>query len=363
VRKCSNGLFASRGAGEAIQMAARPGITQNDPMVSLPPPLLPEYKDRRAGLTIFGVLTLLLGVFAACSVPLMGVGLVAGSRPAGPTLSWGQVVTSAVQMAVYATALIWLGIGSLKARRWARALMLCGGWIGLVFGVISCALLPWVLDSVRVAMEQQPGMERLPAGFVSIVSIVTMVIMGFFYLVVPLSVVLFYRSRHVKLTCEARDPVERWTDRCPLPVLAAVLVLGYAAFVILTVLPQYGGAFLLFGTIVTGAPAVVAWVVVVGALIGVTVGIYRLDRRAWFGGLAVVAFLGVSALISFGRISLLDYYRAIGLSEEQLAMVANMPMVRSGAMGRMMLPSLVVALGYLVYLHRFFRRKPDAAAG
>ena len=33
----------------------------------------------------------------------------------------------------------------------------------------------------------------------------------------------FYNSRHVKATCERRDPATRWTDACPLPVLGFCL--------------------------------------------------------------------------------------------------------------------------------------------
>jgi hypothetical protein len=347
----------------AIPVAARGEFAQNRAMDSLPPPLPPAYQDRRTGLLVFGILSILLGAFFALSVPMSVFGMIVGSRQLAQPVSWAQGLPSMVQMMVLATALISLGIGSIKARRWARALMLCGGWIGLVAGVISCAMLPWMLGSMRVAMEQQPGMEQLPPAFLQIMMIVIGVMVGVFYVAIPLAVVLFYRSPHVKLTCEARDPVERWTDRCPLPVLAAVLVLGYTAFAILTVLPQFRGAFLFFGTILTGAPALALWAVLLGVMVWAAIGFHRLDLRAWWGYVVLMIFFGINLLVSFSRVSLLDFYRAAGMSDGQLALVEKMPFAQGGAVWAMMLPSGVLLLGYLVYLHRYFVRRPPAAGG
>ena len=44
-----------------------------------------------------------------------------------------------------------------------------------------------------------------------------------FFILVPAVWTFFYNSRHVKATGEAPDPVTRWTDACPLPVLAICL--------------------------------------------------------------------------------------------------------------------------------------------
>ena len=44
-------------------------------------------------------------------------------------------------------------------------------------------------------------------------------------MVVPIAFIVFYSRSDVELTCRYRDPVERWTDRAPLPVLGASVVL------------------------------------------------------------------------------------------------------------------------------------------
>jgi hypothetical protein len=47
-----------------------------------------------------------------------------------------------------AVALIWLGIGSIKARRWARALLLIFSWSWLVMGVCMTAVMPFFMAKV-----------------------------------------------------------------------------------------------------------------------------------------------------------------------------------------------------------------------
>lgn len=329
-------------------------------MDTLPPPLPPEYKDRRTGLIVFGVMMILLGAFVGLSVPATLVGLLLGPHGPAQALSTAQALTSMAHMTVFAVALIWLGIGSIKARRWARALALCGGWIGIVVGVLTCLALPWMLPSIRAAMESQPGMEKLPPAFATIMMVVTAVFIGVFYVGIPIAVILFYRSRHVKRTCEVRDPVERWTDRCPLPVLAVVLVLGYTVVALLAALIQFGHAFPLFGAFVTGVPSYILWFLVIGTMVWATIGFYRLDPRVWWGYLALMMLFTVNTAVTFSRGGLLDFYRAAGMPDAQLALMEHMPMVRGNGFLWMMIPGTVLLIGYLIFLRRYFARSPAA---
>jgi len=56
--------------------------------------------------------------------------------------------------------------------------------------------------------------------------------------------------------------------------------MGYSTFALLMMLPQFGRAFFFFGTIINGVPAIALWLVMAGLLAWVTVGLYRIDRRA-----------------------------------------------------------------------------------
>ena len=55
----------------------------------------------------------------------------------------------------------------------------------------------------------------MPPGTLALIKFFAIATTFVIYIVIPGVAVLFYRSPHVKHTCEVRDPVERWTDRCP----------------------------------------------------------------------------------------------------------------------------------------------------
>jgi hypothetical protein len=72
---------------------------------------------------VFGILTLLLGCLAGLFVPLMLFGqMMAAKAPNAPPTNTAAILPAVVIYGCLAAALIWLGIGSIKARRWARAL-------------------------------------------------------------------------------------------------------------------------------------------------------------------------------------------------------------------------------------------------
>jgi hypothetical protein len=184
------------------------------------PPELPEwsaFKDRKTGLVVFGFFTAIMGGFCALFVPLLFFGQsMSAQAGAHSNLS---ILPAVVMYAFLAIVLIWLGIGSMLARRWARALLLIFSWSWLVIGVISMAAAGFVLPKIMETINAAQGMGR-PRPPAALLMVIPMVTIGIVYVVLPAIWVLFYRSRHVKATCEAYDQVVRWTDRAPLPVLA-----------------------------------------------------------------------------------------------------------------------------------------------
>ena len=101
------------------------------------PTMLPDYKDRSTGLTIFGILTLLLGCLCGLFVPLILLGQVMAAKvPNAPAPNLLTILPGIVLYGVLAVALTWLGIGSIMKRRWARALLLIFSWTWLVIILI-----------------------------------------------------------------------------------------------------------------------------------------------------------------------------------------------------------------------------------
>jgi hypothetical protein len=257
--------------------------------------------------------------------------------------------------AALAVGLVWLGIGSIQAKRWARALLLCLGWVGLCVGVISLIVVMATLSSMDAVMRQSG--QELPPGALLIGKIIAVCVVLVMYVIIPGALVLFYRSRHVKLTCEARDPVARWTDRCPLPVLAWCLLQVYGAVAMLLVW-KFAGAVPLFGYVLTGWSAHAIWVGFSLFCLWAARGFYRLNPRAWLAYTTLMFLGGLSSLVTFSRIGLLDYYRIMGLPEWQIKQIAVSPLVQGHNFLWGSTVGLAIFLGYLVFLRRYFVRPP-----
>lgn len=324
-----------------------------------PPPVPAAHKDRRTGLVIFGIVEILLGAFFALTVPVVALGqiIIAQNPQTAALQDWRSATLSMAYMAALAVGAIWLGIGSIKARRWARALCLCIGWIWLIGGLFSCASLFWTLPMVETTMRasQQPGVQPAVTAMMITVAKITMVAVAtVFYVVLPAVLVLFYRSPHVKRTCEVRDPVERWTDRCPLPVLALVLLQAVSAVCVLALLPLYGRAFPLFGILVTGWPAILANLAAGALFAGPIRAIYRQQINAWWWCTGTVLLCGASLMVTFARIDLPTFYQAAGMPAHQLQQLKATPFFQSPMAVWFGFVIILPWLGFLFWLKRYF---------
>jgi hypothetical protein len=333
-----------------------------DPL-STPPPLPPasDFKDRSGGLTALGVLEIIGGVGCALMIPMAVLGQAMVARQSGAPFEPAAVLTAVFQFILMAVALVWLGIGSIKARRWARAILLCLGWLGLAAGAVGLVAIIPTVGGMGEMMRQQGGRE-MPAGAVLVAQVMMLLITVVMYIVIPGVLVLFYRSIHVKHTCEVRDPVERWTDRVPLPLLAMCLVQAFGGAYFLLIVPQMGGAFPLAGIVVTGPLAYVLWIVGSALSLYCAWGFYRRQFLAWVAYLGFLVIFGVGSLVTFARVDMADYYRLAGMSAAQVKMIAASPLIRSG--GILWVSGLTLALcgSYALYLLRYFRPQADAAA-
>ena len=322
-----------------------------------------QYKDRKIGLVIFGAATALMGFFCALLVPLMffGASMAARSQnpPPNPPNLW---LASGVYLAL-AVTLIWLGAGSIMAKRWARALLVIGSWSWLVIGLITMGALILIMPQIIRTMEaaQPPAQPPLPESARTMVLVVMFVIEGFLFVALPLLWALFYSGKNVRATCETRDPVVRWTDRCPLPVLAVVLYTAFAAPMLL-VMPWFYRVALVFGTIVSG-PAAATFYLIMAFVWGYCAwALYRLDRRGWW--VYVIAMIAIcsSTMITYARHGLNDIYSAIGYSPDQLAQIQPVMAPLGAMMNWITLGLMLPFLGYLIYIRKYFPEEPRRSA-
>jgi hypothetical protein len=318
------------------------------------------YKDRHAGLICFGVLELLLALMALLGVASILFVAVLGTA-ANPALNRTSLIPGAL---VYVCAGVFfgtMGIGSIWARRWARALMLVVSSIWLVTGVIvSIAafwIVPFMLERIQAGVAAGGQNSANAAQTTSFVMGCMMVTLGIVYLLLPLAFVLFYRSPHVKATCEARDPQLRWTDRCPLPVLASSFLYGIGAVALLFIAVTYR-LLALFGVIIDGLPALVLCLILAAILAAVTLGSYRLEPWAWWTAVAI-AMLGVaSSLVTALRpLDWRDVYQRMGMGD-QYQLLGLDKLWQGDSFLWLACLSTVPWLFYLVWTRRYFFRPP-----
>jgi len=107
-----------------------------------------------------------------------------------------------------------------------------------------------------MAATAKPGQPALPPA--AIAGVMSSCLCSWYFLRPHAGIwTFFYSSRHVKATCEARDPVPRWTDACPLPVLALCLW-AWLCLPMMLFMPFSGHMVMpFFGMFLTGAPAAV----------------------------------------------------------------------------------------------------------
>jgi len=319
-----------------------------------------DLKDRKTGLIVFGILEILFGAFCGLMVPLMVFGMLATaavSKGSTTPASVGVMVPGLLFYVVLAVWFIWMGIGSVKARRWARALLLVTSWLWLISGVIGLAFMLVLLPDIYGRMGES---GQMPQAMATIMVYVMIGFMGLFYVIMPGVLVLFYGSKHVKATCERRDSCIRWTDKCPLPVLAVSLMSGFCAFS-MVLMGSYGWTMPFFGTILSGMAG--AGVALLGmVLLGyVAWGSYRLRIQAWWCAVLLVAAWGTSIAITFSRVSLMDLYERMNLPADQLAIIGQSSLAQASWMGPFTVLWAVVVLAYLLYTKRYFARSASGS--
>jgi hypothetical protein len=320
-----------------------------------PPPgdVLPTYKDRKTGLVLFGIFEMLLACLVVLVIGLMFFGQIMMSRTTGEPPQLRMIAPTVALYGVMAMALITLGIGSVLARRWARALSLVLAWSWLATGL--CALCGAVFILPKVLRTAGGGGQGLPPPAMVVAMVVAISVIALMFVLVPGILVLFYRSRHVKATCETRDPQVRWTDSCPLPVLGLSLWLGVGAAYMLLMPFFMNGVLPVFGVILSGWSGSLAYFILAALWIYCAFAIYELEPAGWWLVLGSMCLASVSAWITFSRIDLPELYQQMGYSQAQVQMMTQMSFLEGRNLGYLSAAAMIPFLAYLVWVKRFFR--------
>jgi hypothetical protein len=315
-----------------------------------------SYKDRSAGLMVFGIMTILLGCLAGLMIVLMLFALAVSPQATKGQLTFSTIVPAIAVYGVAAVVLIWLGIGSIQARRWARALMLIFSWSWLIMGMIGLAVMVFVLPKT---MANLPSNSANGDAAVGVVLVFSFLIMGVMFVVLPAIWTFFYHSRHVKATCEARDPATRWTDACPLPVLAFSLWLLFSV-VMMLVAPLTGHTVMpFFGMFLTGLPGIL-FCLVLAAIWGFAAwSLYKLERRGWWLILIVMWVLMPSAFLTYAQHDVTEMYQLMGYPEAQIEQMQKIGLWSGNRMMWLMALSMAPFMAYLFFIKKYLPGKPQ----
>jgi hypothetical protein len=286
------------------------------------PPPAPDYRDRMAGLVVFGIGEIAIGGFCGLAILAIMMGRVASVAAGGRTAAPPSIVPAAALYGILGSVFISLGIGSVLARRWARALWLCLSGLGLCCGLLACIWMVMILPRAFAVMASTAN-PSLPPGAMAAVKALMVGGVLVMYVAIPGALFLFYRSPNVKRTCEVRDPVARWTDNCPPPVLALSLMSGAGSVALLALVSRFRG-YPVMGFFVDGIARYFIAAIFAGALLYVAWGFYQLQIRAWWVALGMEVLGVASNVITFWWSDLSEVYGKMGLDPRTAALTVQL---------------------------------------
>jgi hypothetical protein len=268
-------------------------------------------RDRSTGLAIFGTLEIVLGILCFSLAMLLMI-IVSAAGLSGMKQSHFIMVMA---LLLYLTA--WfcvMGLGSIKARRWARALVLVGAWVAIFFGTMAMAFALYVLPAVYDIFADSGIMHPMAAMGLLYFAVVVMLLLQ---VVFPLAAIIFYNLHGVRATCEKKYTAPSWTDRAPLPllVMSFIAVLGSLSLIIGV---TFNYSVCMFGTLWSGTKGFIVALLISVAFALVGFGAFKRKMVAWWGAYVLVLTSCTSMMLTFSEISMNDLYTSMGYSEAQI---------------------------------------------
>jgi hypothetical protein len=250
-----------------------------------------------------------------------------------------------------------MGLGSIKALRWARALMLVGSWVTVFFGTLVLALLlyllPWVYNLLADSGILSPQMA-LVALYIALPVLILL------QLVFPLASVVFYSLKGVLATCERRNSDPCWTDRCPLPLMAMgfVCAMGVST-VLLGATTNY--VVFVFGRIWGGLPGFAVVAALASAFGYVGWGAFARKKQAWWAAYAIILVTSSSMMLTFSELDMDEVYRLMGYTGEQIATLQHLQFLSPSVLTFVTCIWGIMACSYLVWVRDCFLPEKDPA--
>jgi hypothetical protein len=286
--------------------------------------------DRRGGLVAFGVVSILIGMppaLVSASMALVLARMLTVGDPGGLPIVGAILAVAVIAAAVF----IWTGVGSIRCRRWVRPVVLGIGW---PTGVTSLLMAAGILIYAN---------DRSDEGYVAFA-----VVIMIFGVLLPAGYLGFYTSEAVRGTLAAYDPSPSWTEATPLPVFVGCVSL--TMFGLLTMALAVLRATPVFGVYVTRVPGAGLAVLAGAAMIASAALMYAGWRWGWWLAMGVVSGGFASAMVTMGRLGMMEFYRHGGVStwtledlDRSRAMTGATPLVFVGVVA-------AISVNYLLWI-------------
>jgi hypothetical protein len=252
----------------------------------------------------------------------------------------------------YLTAwFIVMGLGSIKARRWARALLLVGAWAAVFFGTLQLALILYVLPELYGLLADSGFLS--PLGSLGVLYGVVLVLI-LLQVVFPLASIIFYSLKGVETTCKRRNPEPCWTDRCPLPLLAMSFISAIGCLAIVFGMTTNFVVFL-FGRIANGVAGAAVLLLISLASGYIGWGAYTRKMHAWWGAYALVLLASSSMMLTFSEVDMHELYLNMGYSPGEISRLEELFPVNAALLTFLSCLWGIMACAYLVWARDCFR--------
>jgi hypothetical protein len=291
-----------------------------DPLnIPAPASPTPQFKDRRPWLIAFGIIDVLFGALGILIALFMFV-IDIPQQPGQPALN--PVAMKIMITLIYGIPgvyLILMGIGSMRAKNWARIGMLVFSWFWLGIGIISVLMVWLVMPTVMEQAQKTQHSQYTPDT--KAVMTVTLLFMSLFFIVLPAIFLRFYHSKSVKATCVSNAPLVPSNSSYPVPIaiLVGLMILGVCSLPVMIIWYPY---FVLCGHLFEGSSAQILALVFGAWYIALILNLHRLNPIGWWGTLASMLFFVFSAVVTYFTFDMNTLYEKTG----QAAMMRQNPL-------------------------------------
>jgi hypothetical protein len=289
---------------------------ENNP--DAPVPGAVEFGDRSGRIKGMGIFQIVIGSFFALFTLLFvlkNVFLYSSTASAIP-IPLGTRIGVAFSWLMLSVSFLWIGIGTVRLRRWVPKVILAINWpILIMFGLTIMTAIWYAPIIMRAYIASAPAGQAALYGKSADVMTIVAVILSIVYVLIPLLHVLLFRGREVQMTCDRHNPSPCWTDALPTSVVCLFLSLSALSFG--SVGQGLSGTSIRLGLVLTGVPAHLSGVL--AAVAGAFIARYVVSRSlaAWWSAVIFLAIMFGGSVSTFFLMDLGEFYRMSGFVPEE----------------------------------------------